>query len=216
MKSQRLGGSAPAVSQSEPGWRAAGAEAALAHPPSASRRRTKRSCRVSSALDDHPRVLFPKQTFCSPGYPALSEVRGPRNHPPLRTSNPESSDGTYSKTGALLRCLPALLPEPSASGPRVRGIHCQSCSSRPATQRRSQKRWRLADQRARTLVRARRSLAGRLRIGGGSPGQKPEDRGGAISVIAGGAESLACHPGEHSGRAAPCGLCERWVKIWDG
>lgn len=139
------------VSQSEPGWRAAGAETALAHPPSASRRRTKRRCRVSSALDDHLRVLFPEQTFCSPGYPALSEVRGPRNHPPLRTSNPESSDGTYSKTGALLRCLPALLPEPSASGPRVRGIHCQSCSSRPATQRRSQKRWRLADQRARTL-----------------------------------------------------------------
>lgn len=114
VKSQRLGGSAPAVSQSEPGWRAAGAEAALAHPPPASRRRTKRRCRVSSALDGHPRVLFPKQTFCSPGYPALSEVRGPRNHPPLRTSNPESSDGTYSKTGALLRCLPALLPEPSA------------------------------------------------------------------------------------------------------
>lgn len=135
------------------------------------------------------------KTFCSPGYPALPEGQGPRsNHPRLRSPRPESPDGTYSEAGALLRGLPALLPEPSASGPRLRGIHCQSCPSGPAAQRRSQKRWRLEDQRERTLVRGRWCLAGRLRIGGGPPGQKPKDRGGAISVIMGGAESLACHP----------------------
>lgn len=146
-------------------------------------------------------MLFPKPTFCSPGYPALSEVRGPRNHPQLWIFIPESPDGTCSKTRALLRCLPALLPEPSASGPRLRGIHCQSCSSGPATQRRSQKRWRLEDQRARTMVRRCGCLAGRLHVGGGPLKQKT-DRGGTVFffffslVIWGGAESLACHQGK--------------------
>lgn len=178
LNSQHLGSSLPAVSQSEPGWRAAGRAAPFAHPPPASRRRTKSLCRFSRNLQDHPPVLFPKATFCSPGYPALSEVRGPKNHPQLWTFNRESPDGTCSKTGALLRSLPALLSEPSASGPCLRGIHCQSCSSGPATQRGSQKRWRLADQRARTLVRRSHwYLAGRLRVGGGPLGLKA-DRGG--------------------------------------
>lgn len=151
LNSQHLGGFLPTVSQSEPDWRAASPAVPLAHPPPASRRRSKSLCRLSRSLQDHSPVLFPKPRFCSPGYPALSEVRGPRNHPQLWPFNPESPDGPCSKTRALLRCLLALLPEPSASGPRLRWIHCQSCSSGPATQRGSQERWSMADQRARTL-----------------------------------------------------------------
>lgn len=177
LNSQHLGGFLPTVSQSEPDWRAASPAVPLAHPPPASRRRSKSLCRLSRSLQDHSPVLFPKPRFCSPGYPALSEVRGPRNHPQLWPFNPESPDGPCSKTRALLRCLLALLPEPSASGPRLRWIHCQSCSSGPATQRGSQERWSMADQRARTLVRRRGCLVGRLRVGGGPLGQR-SDRGG--------------------------------------
>lgn len=106
----------------------------------------------------HPPVLFPKPTFAVLATQPFPRSEVPETAPQLWTFNPESPDETCSKTRALLRCLPALLPEPSASGPRLRGIHCQSCSSGPATQRRSQKRWRLEDQRARTLVRRRGPL----------------------------------------------------------
>lgn len=83
------GGSAPAVSQSEPGWEAAGGGAAFAHPPPASRRRTKPRCRVSGALHAHPRGIFPKQNVLQSWLPSPS--RGPRSQKqPPPTSDPPS------------------------------------------------------------------------------------------------------------------------------
>ncbi|EDM17415.1 GIY-YIG domain containing 2, isoform CRA_a [Rattus norvegicus] len=79
---QHSGSSLPAVSQSEPGWRAAGHAAPFAHPPPASRRRTKSLCRFSRNLQDHRSVLFPKATFLQSWLP--SPFRGPRTQkPPL-------------------------------------------------------------------------------------------------------------------------------------
>lgn len=161
-----MGGSALAVSQSGPGWRAAAPPAAFC---------ISFSCRQAARQPPTP------PRFQGAARPSLFQcfflvflfslkpgpLRGPRNHPSFWTLRPESPDGTCSKTGALLRGLPALLPEPSASGPRLRGIHGQSGSAGAATQRRSQKRWRLADQRARTLVSgapvSRRKALGRRR-----------------------------------------------------
>lgn len=157
-----MGGSALAVSQSGPGWRAAAPPAAFC---------TSFSCRQAARPAAFPgrctTIPVPVLFFCFLFSLKPRPLRGPRNHPSFWTLRPESPDGTCSKTGALLRGLPALLPEPSASGPRLRGIHGQSGSAGAATQRRSQKRWRLADQRARTLVSgapvSRRKALGRRR-----------------------------------------------------
>lgn len=105
---------------------------------------------------DCPQALFPRQASCVPGNPALPGVTGQSNQPP-------SSDGPHRGRGearALLRRLPALLPEPSAPGPRLRRVHGQPCSSGAAAQRGPQKRRGLADQWTRALVRGGGSLSG--------------------------------------------------------
>lgn len=118
---------------------------------------------ASTVPRGRPQTLSPRQAFCGPGSSALPEVTGPSNQP----TSPDGPCGGRGKARALLRRLPALLPEPSAPGARLRGVHRQPCSSGPAAQRGPQKRRGLADQRTRALVRRTGFLFGEGLQGGG-------------------------------------------------
>lgn len=120
---------------------------------------------------------LPPSAFSEPSILRPWQPSSPRGHRPEQST--PSSDGPHRGRGearALLRRLPALLPEPSAPGPRLRRVHGQPCSSGAAAQRRPQKRRGLADQWTRALVRGGGSLSGEGLLGGG----RSRRRGGPL------------------------------------